>query len=284
VSAAVQTVSLTEKPSASCAGLDAVAADFVGALSAALGVTAGDPPVGEVSSFGEVRDRAEGVFVSITFRMVPLKGSVIIAVPLALVQALVDLDYGGDGRFSAERKDMLPSERRAFERFEALAVKALADAWKKASGAEVNAIRLEMLCGFPNSLALDTEVVAHRFDLTLGKAKPHGCLLVTPTALLRALPLNKAPTQDNTDPAWKSSFAEAVMQVRLPVRTIFARPELPLERLLSLQPGEIIPLHLSERLPVIVGGARFAEGSIGEANGRAAIRIERTLEGTAPHE
>lgn len=37
---------------------------------------------------------------------------------------------------------------------------------------------------------------------------------------------------------WPTSLSDAVMQVRLPVRTIFARPELPLSQLLTLQPGE----------------------------------------------
>ena len=67
---------------------------------------------------------------------------------------------------------------------------------------------------------------------------------------------------------------QSVSQVCLPVRSILARPELPLSRIMTLQPGDVIPLTMPRNVPLTVAGRLFAHGTIGESNGRAAIRIE----------
>ena len=72
----------------------------------------------------------------------------------------------------------------------------------------------------------------------------------------------------------------ALRDVRLPVRSVLARPEISLVKLLSLEVGDIISLTIPRNVPVTVAGRNFAYGSIGEANGNAAIMIERIEEGS----
>ena len=69
-----------------------------------------------------------------------------------------------------------------------------------------------------------------------------------------------------------------MLNVHLPVRSVIARPEISLETLFRLSPGDIIPIILPQTVPVIANGRVLARGSIGEANGRAAIRIEQLEE------
>ena len=72
---------------------------------------------------------------------------------------------------------------------------------------------------------------------------------------------------------------KALRDVRLPVRSVLARPEISLVKLLSLEVGDIIPLTMPRHVPVTVAGRSFAVGSIGEANGNAAIMIEHIEKG-----
>ena len=72
---------------------------------------------------------------------------------------------------------------------------------------------------------------------------------------------------------------KALRDVRLPVRSVLARPEISLVKLLSLEVGDIIPLTMPRHVPVTVAGRSFAVGSIGEANGNAAIMIEQIEKG-----
>jgi flagellar motor switch protein FliM len=76
------------------------------------------------------------------------------------------------------------------------------------------------------------------------------------------------------DPAWTSKMRAATMRVHLPARAVLTRAELPASQLLSLAPGDILPVLLPTQVPLTVAGHQFARGTIGDANGRAALKIE----------
>ena len=63
-----------------------------------------------------------------------------------------------------------------------------------------------------------------------------------------------------------------------------ASEELPLGRLLNLKAGDVIPICLPSHIPVTVAGRLFAQGTVGEANGRAAICIEKIEQGSLTYE
>ena len=76
------------------------------------------------------------------------------------------------------------------------------------------------------------------------------------------------------DGDWKNKLLGALDNVALPVRSVLARPEMTVAQLLQLKPGDVIPITLSQTVPLLVGNRRFAEGTIGEQEGRAALMIE----------
>jgi flagellar motor switch protein FliM len=281
----VEPLSLATQPVADHKALDRVAFDFAqslaGGLDSRLSLTK-DAVSAEIITAAGLRDIISPEHAYVAYRMVPFKATVVVALPLPLIRLLVDLDYGGDGSAVAESGILSPSEQRFFERLETHLASVLVDIWQQASSADVSAIRLDIGAGLPMAFTGDQPLALHRFGFTIGKAKPLTAVLMMPTAMARHVNAQAAmasPVEDSIDPLWTKSFAKAVMQTRLPVRTIFAQPEVPVSQLLSLKPGDVIPLRLTDRLPVIAGDCRFAEGSLGEANGRAAIQIQRTLEG-----
>jgi flagellar motor switch protein FliM len=71
----------------------------------------------------------------------------------------------------------------------------------------------------------------------------------------------------------------ATLRVPLPARAILTQTEVPVSRLLSLRPGDILPVMLPADVPLLVAGHLFARGTIGEANGRSALKIEN-MEGS----
>ena len=80
------------------------------------------------------------------------------------------------------------------------------------------------------------------------------------------------PEPGGIDPDARDRMIAALMQVCLPVRSVFVRPEMPIARLLALRPGDVIPISLPQHIPLTVAGRLFAHGTLGEADGRAAIR------------
>jgi flagellar motor switch protein FliM len=90
----------------------------------------------------------------------------------------------------------------------------------------------------------------------------------------------KAPAdEERTDPIWQARVANRMRDIRLPARTVLARPNLSLADLMQLKAGDIIPVTISRSLPLIVGDRIVAHGSIGDQDGRAAFQIEKLAQG-----
>ena len=79
--------------------------------------------------------------------------------------------------------------------------------------------------------------------------------------------------QAAADPTWMNNLTRAVMNVKLPVRSVLAEQRVPLAQLMALQPGDIIPISFGPEIPLLVANQRFARGAVGASNGRAALRL-----------
>jgi flagellar motor switch protein FliM len=75
------------------------------------------------------------------------------------------------------------------------------------------------------------------------------------------------------DPRWLSGLTRAVMTVKLPVRSVLAEPVVSLGMLLDLKEGDIIPISFGAQVPVWVANRRLGTGTVGTANGQAAIKL-----------
>ena len=74
------------------------------------------------------------------------------------------------------------------------------------------------------------------------------------------------------------------MTVRFAVRSVLAEPVVSLSRLMELKTGDVIPISLGPEVPVMVGGDQLGMGTVGTANGRAAVQLTslaRSAEGLA---
>ena len=107
--------------------------------------------------------------------------------------------------------------------------------------------------------------------------------MVFPLAALRgveALMGSKVASDDeHVDPVWQARVARRMRDIRLPARTVLARPNLSLAELMQLKAGDIIPVTIGRSLPLIVGDRIVAHGTIGEQDGRAAFQIEKIAQG-----
>ena len=76
------------------------------------------------------------------------------------------------------------------------------------------------------------------------------------------------------DPRWRNGLTRAAMSVRFPVRSVLAEPVMSIGKLLELKEGDVIPISFGPAVPVMVGNHRLGTGTVGTANGKAAIRIQ----------
>jgi flagellar motor switch protein FliM len=122
-------------------------------------------------------------------------------------------------------------------------------------------------------------VLVQRFAISAGNASLTEIAVVHPLASIRPFEGQlAAKVHDEAGPAdadWRERLARAVENVRLPVRSVLARPELSVSQLMQLKVGDIIPITLAAKAPLIVANRKLAHGSIGEREGRAALLIEQ---------
>lgn len=212
----------------------------------------------------------------------PLKGPLLLAAPRPLILQLVDIFYGGKGQLAAEREELTDAEERFAARLGRDMGLQLAAAW----GDKLPIIpELDCVTSDPAKLAAvraDDDLLVQRFTLRGAPFDGQTISCAYPLAALRGVagaePLIE--TRDTAaDPIWAGALNKALRDVRLPVRSVLARPEISLVKLLALEVGDIIPLTMPRHVPVTVAGRNFAIGSIGEANGNAAIMIEQIEEG-----
>jgi flagellar motor switch protein FliM len=212
----------------------------------------------------------------------PLKGPVLLATARPLLLQLVDIFYGGKGQLAGEREELTDAEERFAARLGRDMGQQLAAAWKMGIEPELDCVTSD-----PAKLAAvrgDDELLVQRFTLRGGVFEGRTILCAYPQAALRGIagaePVPEMRDGPAIDPAWTATLNRALKTVRVPVRSVLARPEISLVKLLSLEVGDIIPLTIPRNVPVTVAGRSFASGNIGESNGNAAILIETIEKGS----
>jgi flagellar motor switch protein FliM len=237
-----------------------------------------------LSTFADWRDGQSGDGAICRFRLLPMNGVVVMFFPVSLVRQLVDAFYGGNGDACDVRDGFSTGELRFVERLGERCGAMMADAW-----ADIIALKPQLGTIATDWSGVDwvrggDQVVVQTFGASSAALTNCNISIIYSANALRTVsrrgeaePLQEA---EPVDAEWRDRLTGALLQTRLPLRTIFARPEMKLARLLTLKPGDIVPITLPSRVPVSVAGRLFAEATVGEANGRVAIRIEK-MEGTS---
>ena len=213
------------------------------------------------------------------YSMRPLKGILAAAVPPELVSRLVDAFYGGTGAPPlSQAKEFTRTEESLFGRFSDALVAALAETWREVSPIEPQLRGRESNVALARIAAPEEAVVVSRFTIAAGAATPVAIDIIFPASILRAMESVLAEQGEEAcarGAEWRAQLAGAVAEVRIEARTVLARPELSLSELMQLKVGDVIPVSIPALVPLLVEGRTVAVGSIGEQDGKAALKIER---------
>ncbi|MBC6436508.1 hypothetical protein FM036_47570 [Nostoc sp. HG1] len=286
IAADIQTLSLlkTSDDTGGMAEIEQVGKRLGRGLQELLSTASGHPvsvKPGSVNagSYNEWRIAQNPFGMLLRYQLTAQHGQVLVHIPGVLLSQIVDLAYGGNGNL-AVRSAFTPAETRFAERV----AEQLAPVIRAALGAILSVtpafIALETdLLNAAWSKAQDRVLIGTAFvDSTGVKPATIGWIICAEIAK-SACSLQVANDASSPDPVWRDRMRASAMAVRMPARSVLTRCELPLTRLLTLAPGDVIPVFLPATIPLTVAGRTFARGSIGEANGRAALRIETMEKG-----
>lgn len=224
---------------------------------------------------------APGFCALSTYRLHPLKGMVLVRLDPAMIWAVVDRFFGGSGvrPAPADRTEFTRSEERVLARISDEIMKALIRTWSDLLPMEMALAGRE--CD-PQALVFaeaSDQLLSQSFSVSIGRDENWPVELMFPLVALHQLePLLATNSPDeirHRDPLWQARIARRMGDIRLPAKTVLARPNLTLSELLNLKNGDVIPVNIARNLPLIVGNRVLAHGTVGEQNGHAAFMIEK---------
>lgn len=219
-------------------------------------------------------------FVSLSlYSFKPMKGAILLRVAPDFVARLVDAYYGGTGAASARKgREFTPTEDHVLTRFADSFIQALGESWSEIVAVQPAYRSRETHPGYAVLVKPDEAVAVSQFLVSPWGDQPSSIEVVYPVAGLRSLEhLVAKPVEEVglTGGEWRRQMGAAIGEVRIEARTVLARPELALSELMQLRAGDVIPVSLPAHVPLLVEGRRFAIGTIGEHDGRAALKIEK---------
>ncbi|MDQ8757161.1 FliM/FliN family flagellar motor switch protein [Sphingosinicella sp. LHD-64] len=233
-----------------------------------------------VRSFGDWQAE-QGEFASLSlYSFKPMKGAILIRIEPEFVSRLVDAYYGGTGALPTRRaREFTATEESVASRLADTLAAALGQVWSEVVPAQPLLRSRETHAGFAGLAKAEEAIAVSQFTIAPWPGQGATIEILYPVAGLRSLEhlLAAKPSDDVglTGSDWRRRMGTAVGEVRIKARTVLARPELPLSELMQLRPGDVIPVSLPTHVPLLVEGRRFAIGTIGEHDGRAALKIEK---------
>lgn len=204
-------------------------------------------------------------------------GTVIVALPLALIIAATERFYGGR---ASTVPDKAHSELSATEDWMAARIADslcadLAALWPHAGDAAcIPRQREHHRAAIIGGDTADSFAIA-QLSIDGLTAEPLTIDLAYPLAQLREAEkaLREAPRETPVTAAVHTRLDSAMGDIRLRARIVLARPQISLARLAGLAEGDLLPIALPSTVPLLVDGRTVATGTLGAVNGMTAFRL-----------
>ena len=185
---------------------------------------------------------------------------------------LVDRAFGGRGDASGPLPESFPlSAQLMIERLELLIAQCLGTALNQGDLRMVKRdSRLAELAPFPAGAKL----AVLRIEVKEGAYAPWKLLVALPSAQLAKL-LGSSAVAPPRAPRSADPGAAPFAEMPLPLTATLVDMQVPLSLLAALEPGAILPVAVARAVPLSIGGAVLARGTIGAQDDRIAIKLSQ---------
>ena len=225
------------------------------------------------------------LFVPTSLNMVrfrPLKGTGLITMEARLVFILVDNFFGGDGRYHAkiEGREFTPTERRIIQMLLKLIFEDYKEAWSPVMDVSFEYLDSEVNPSMANIVSPTEVIVISSFHIELdgGGGDFHVALPYSMLEPIREL-LDAGVQSDNedTDYRWSKALRDEIMDVYVNLSTQLLEMDLPLNQIMELKDGDIIPIEMPEHITVFIEDLPTYRAKMGRCRDNIAIQISEKI-------
>lgn len=214
----------------------------------------------------------------------PLRGSGLIVCEPALVFGIIEMLYGGVGKFKTriEGREFSQTEQRIINRLVGVITEEYKKAWKGIYPLELEYQRSEMQPQFANIATPSEIVVSTHFQVEIGDIAGaiHFCM---PYATLEPIrDVLYSSTQGDSvevDRRWVNVLTQEIQAAEVVLVAELARANTTIEQLMAIKPGDFIELDRKSKIEATIAGVPVFECHYGTHNAKYALRIDRSLRG-----
>jgi flagellar motor switch protein FliM len=236
----------------------------------------------QMIKFGEY---VHTLFVPTSLNMVrfrPLKGTGLITMEARLVFILVDNFFGGDGRYHAkiEGREFTPTERRIIQMLLKLVFEDYKEAWSPVMDASFEYLDSEVNPSMANIVSPTEVVVISSFHIELdgGGGDFHVALPYSMLEPIRELlDAGVQSDKEDTDMRWSKALRDEIMDVPVNLNTKFVEVDIPLNQVMELKAGDIIPIEMPEHVTLLVEDLPTFRTKLGRSRENIALQIESKI-------
>ena len=213
----------------------------------------------------------------------PLRATSLILLENDFVFFIVDNLFGGGGRFKTAAKDreFSPTELRIVQRILDVFFEPYIEAWAPVQALEYEYLCSEMNMQFANIAMMNEVVVTTTFTIEV-EEKAYSIDLCIPYAALEPI-RDQLSTQmqgrvQDADIKWIEALKGAIQSIELEVVASLGEKRLSLESVVSLKPGDFIPLDYKSLINVTIDDVPALQCRYGIFNKKHALKIVKFLQ------
>jgi len=211
-------------------------------------------------------------------RFKPLRGTGLVVFEPKLVFAIVDVFFGGDGRYPTriEGREFTPTEMRVIHLMLKQVFTDLIEAWAPVMSVQPDYINSEINPHFANIVSPREYVVVSRFHVEL-EGDSGDVHITLPYSMLEPIrELLDAGIQSDRidrDAGWNTLLREQLDVIEVSVSSILAQKQIEIGELTQMKIGDVLPIEVSTKVPVCVEGLPIFQGEFGQLNGMNAVKL-----------
>jgi len=236
----------------------------------------------QMIKFGEY---VHTIFVPTSINMVrfrPLKGTALITMEARLVFILVDNFFGGDGRYHAkiEGREFTPTERRIIQMLLKVIFEDYKEAWSPVMDVSFEYLDSEVNPSMANIVSPTEVVVISSFHIELdgGGGDFHIALPYSMLEPIRELlDAGVQSDKEDTDMRWLKALRDEIMDVPVELSTKFVEVDIPLQQIMNMKVGDIIPIEMPEHITVLIENLPSFRAKLGRSRENVALQIKEKI-------
>jgi len=207
-----------------------------------------------------------------------LKSLILIRVPPRLISILVNTFFGGKGDCNITRQtEFTPTEERIHQVVVEGALRTLEDAWREVYPVNFEYLNTETNPAFTSFVEGQENVVINSFVVQLPFSQPATIDIVYPRQGLKQIATilrsKIQHTSDGRDMQWAQRLRDALLEVPLNFIPRIAQPTIKLGDLVNVHEGMVVEIPAFDSVKIFVEGESLFDATIGERDGKIAVRI-----------